>query len=271
MFFFIVGENIQLMDIELTLVEMIEVNIYSGGGKVFTQVKAMPLHATHHVGINAIGEQRKLHGREVLVSERLINPQIYNGLHEQAYICAVQTRLDRFDNAWYQPGAGPVKRLLWYVVNALIFKSSWFLPMGPKRSILRWFGAKIGQGVVLKPCINIKYPWRLEVGDYTWIGENVWIDNLGDVKIGRHCCLSQGALLLCGNHDFTKEGFDLMVGNITLEDGAWAGAMTLVGPGVSMGSHSVLSAGSVATRNLEPYTIYRGNPAAPVKKREIKG
>lgn len=188
----------------------------------------------------------------------------------QPYICGVQTRLDRFNNSWYKPGAGPMVRLMWYFTNALFFKSSWFLPVGPKRSILRLFGARIGKGVVLKPCINIKYPWKLEIGDYSWIGENVWIDNLAEVKIGSHCCVSQGALLLCGNHDYSRESFDLMVGSITMEDGSWAGARTLLCPGTVLGSHSVLSAASVATGRLESYTIYRGHPAVPVKKREIK-
>lgn len=160
-------------------------------------------------------------------------------------------------------------RLLWYFTNVVFFKSSWFLPVSPKRVLLRLFGAKIGRGVVLKPCINIKYPWKLEIGDYSWIGENVWIDNLAEVKIGKHCCVSQGSMFLCGNHNFTRERFDLMVGSIQLEDGAWAGAQTLLCPGTTLRSHAVLSAGSVGSGTLEAYTIYRGHPAVAVKKREI--
>lgn len=186
------------------------------------------------------------------------------------YICPVQTRLDRFDNSWYKPGAGALVRLVWYFTNVLLFKSSWFLPIAPKRAILRLFGAKVGKGVVLKPCINIKYPWKLEIGEYTWIGENVWIDNLAEVKIGRHCCVSQGALLLCGNHNYSREGFDLMVGEILMEDGAWAGARSVLCPGTTLRTHAVLSAGSVASGELEAFTIYRGHPAKAVKKREIK-
>ena len=84
-----------------------------------------------------------------------------------------------------------------------------------KRTLLRLFGANVGRGVVLKPRVTIKYPWKLAVGEHSWIGENVWIDNLGQVTIGNHCCLSQGALLLCGNHNYKKATFDLMVGDIT--------------------------------------------------------
>ena len=93
-----------------------------------------------------------------------------------------------------------------------------------KVRLLRMFGAKMGRGVIIKPSVNIKYPWNLVVGDYTWIGENVWIDNLTQVTMGRNVCISQGAMLLCGNHNYRKTTFDLMIGSITLEDGVWVGA-----------------------------------------------
>jgi putative colanic acid biosynthesis acetyltransferase WcaF len=119
--------------------------------------------------------------------------------------------------------------------------------------------------------VNIKYPWRLEIGNFVWIGEEVWIDNLGQVKIGDHTCLSQGCLLLCGNHNYRKETFDLMVGDITLEEGVWIGAGAIVGPGVHAASHAVLEAGSVSGKNLDAWTIYRGNPAQRVKSRKFDG
>ena len=98
------------------------------------------------------------------------------------------------------------------------------------------FGAKIGEGVIIKPKVSVKYPWKLEIGANTWIGENVWIDNLDVVKIGSNCCLSQGALLLSGNHNYKKKSFDLLVRPITLEDGAWVGARAIVVQGVVMKS-----------------------------------
>lgn len=135
--------------------------------------------------------------------------------------------------------------------------------------LLRLFGARVGKSVVIKPHVRIKYPWKLSIGDYTWIGEDVWIDNLDEVCIGANCCVSQGAFLLCGNHNYTKSTFDLMIGAITLEDGSWIGAKSTVCPGVTVGSHAVLSVGSVATKTLEPYGIYSGNPAMKVKERVI--
>ena len=107
------------------------------------------------------------------------------------------------------------------------------------------------------------------MGDHAWGGEWVWLDNLGQISIGPHCCLSQGALLLCGNHDFKRPTFDLMVGDITLEDGVWIGAKASVAPGVCCRSHAVLAMGSTLTRDAEAWSIYQGNPAVKVKDRAI--
>jgi putative colanic acid biosynthesis acetyltransferase WcaF len=181
----------------------------------------------------------------------------------------MKTNLASFNNSHYRPGAGRLKMVLWYLVNAWFINS--FLPFsGFRVFLLRLFGAKIGAGVVLKPYINVKYPWRLVIGDHCWIGEQVWIDNLDDVQIGSHVCVSQGAMLLCGNHNYRKISFDLTTGPITLEDGVWIGAKTVVCPGVVCHSHSVLTVGSVATRNLEAYTICAGIPATAMRKREIE-
>jgi putative colanic acid biosynthesis acetyltransferase WcaF len=178
--------------------------------------------------------------------------------------------LSRYNNDWYDPGAGPIKRFCWYLVN-MVFFQSYLLPVSSlKVSLLKMFGAKIGAGVIIKPAVNIKYPWFLEIGDHTWIGENVWIDNLVKVTIGKHVCLSQGAMLLTGNHNYKKVTFDLMVAGISLEDGVWIGAQSLVCPGITCLSHSVLAAQSVATDNLEPYFIYSGNPAQKIRERVIE-
>ena len=178
------------------------------------------------------------------------------------------TRLDQFDNSDYRPGTW-LTRVLWVLVSGLFFQTWFPWPNSLKGLWLRVFGAMVGRGVVIKPRVTIKYPWKLTVGDYCWIGENVWIDNLGQVNLGHHCCLSQGALLLCGNHNFRKATFDLMVGDITLEDGVWIGARASVGPGVTCGSHSVLTMSSTASQNLEAWMIHQGNPAQMKAMRQL--
>lgn len=180
----------------------------------------------------------------------------------------LKTDLSGYDNRWYQPGSA-LKRVLWYVVSWLFFEQKWSVCNACKRFWLRVFGARLGKGVVIKPSVEIKYPWNLRLGNHCWIGEHVWIDNLDMVTLGNHVCLSQGALLLCGNHDYKSLQFDLMIAPIVLEDGSWVGAKAIVGPGVTMRSHAVLGLGAVATKDLEAYSVYVGNPAVKVKSRII--
>ncbi len=180
----------------------------------------------------------------------------------------MKTDLSSFNNSWYKPGS-KLKILIWFFFNAFFLKNKYNPFSGLKVGVLKMFGAKIGKGVVIKPSVSVKYPWKLKIGDYTWIGEEVWIDNLDDVKIGSHVCISQGALLLCGNHNFKKASFDLMVKPIVLEDGVWVGAKSMVTQGVVCKTHSVLSVQSVATSDLEPYSIYQGIPAVKIRERKI--
>ncbi len=181
----------------------------------------------------------------------------------------MKTDLSTYNNDWYQPGS-KVKQLLWYVISFLFFQGGWNIFSGFKIALLKLFGATIGKGVVIKPRVTIKYPWKLSVGNYCWIGEGVWIDNLDQVTLEDNVCISQGALLLCGNHNYKTTSFDLTVAPISLKEGSWVGAKCSVAPGVTLESHSVLSMGSVATENLESYSIYSGNPAVKVKDREFK-
>lgn len=178
--------------------------------------------------------------------------------------------LSLYRNDDYNPGGGRFVRVIWYFVNSLVFNSYIFPVSSLKSSILRLFGAEIGKGVVIKPCVNIKYPWRLKIGDYVWIGEKAWIDNLADVVIGSNACLSQGCYLLTGNHDYKDPVFSLQVKSINLQEGCWVGARSVVCPGANVGAHAVITAGSVLTKNAEPYGIYQGNPAAHKKQRIVR-
>ncbi|OMP31771.1 WcaF family extracellular polysaccharide biosynthesis acetyltransferase [Mangrovimonas sp. DI 80] len=178
----------------------------------------------------------------------------------------MKTDLSTYNNDWYRPG-GSLKRLSWYFINVLFFENPLNPSSGLKVFFLKCFGAQVGKGVVIKPGVNIKYPWKLSIGDFSWIGEKVWIDNLADVNIGSHVCISQGAMLLCGNHNYKKSTFDLIIGGITVKNGAWIGAKSVVCPGVVLKNHSVLSVNSVATKDLEAFRIYQGNPAVLVRNR----
>jgi len=178
----------------------------------------------------------------------------------------LKTDLSKYNINWYAPGNRLI-RSLWFVVS-LVFIQNKLNPFNSLKVILlRIFGAKIGRDVVVKPGVNIKYPWKLEVGNYVWIGEDVWIDNLDDVVIGNNVCISQGVMLLSGNHNYKKSTFDLIIGKIKIKDGVWIGAKSIVTQNVVCENHSVLTVNSVASSNLDSYSVYTGNPAEKVRNR----
>lgn len=179
-------------------------------------------------------------------------------------------RLSAFDNGWYDPGRPLLIRLLWLCVNAVFFLTWFPWPSAVKARILRFFGARVGCGVVIKPRINVKYPWNIAIGNDTWVGEDVWIDSLATVTIGANVCLSQGVMIETGNHDWSKPGFDLIVKPVVIEDGAWAAVRSLLLPGSRLASHAVLTAGSVLAGDTEAYGVYAGTPGVKVTQRVIR-
>ena len=178
----------------------------------------------------------------------------------------MKTDLSKYNNDWYSPG-GKLICFLWFFVNAIFLQSKLNPFIRFKVLLLRIFGAKKGRGVVLKPGLNVKYPWKLVIGNHVWIGEDVWIDNVDEIVIGSNVCISQGAMLLCGNHNYKKPAFDLMLGKIIIKDGVWIGAKSIVTQNVICESHAVLVVNSVASSNLDSYAVYRGNPAKKVSDR----
>ena len=181
-----------------------------------------------------------------------------------------QPDLSLYDNSWYSPGRSRLVAALWFFVG-LPFLRLQLQPLSSVRSrLLRLFGATIGKGVVLKPGVRVKYPWHLSIAANSWIGEDVWIDNLTSVTIGANVCISQGAYLCTGNHDWSDPAFGLQVKPITIEDGSWIGTRALICPGVHVGRSAVAAAGSIVTRNIPAFEIHAGNPAEFVKRRQFR-
>lgn len=175
-------------------------------------------------------------------------------------------RLDQFDNSGFVRGRSRPVEALWRLLEGLLF-NSWFPGSAWRISLLRLFGAQIGNGVVIKPYVKIKFPWKLTIGDHSWIGEKAWIDNLAEVRIGNHCCISQGVYICTGNHRWDADSFDLVTAAVQVEDHCWIGSKARLAPGVVCRTGSVLSIGSVATKNLEPWQIHTGVPAQASKER----
>jgi len=172
-------------------------------------------------------------------------------------------RLDLYNRSTFSRTKPMWVEAIWIAAQCIFIRSQ--LPgSAHRRLVLRLFGARIGKNVTIKPGVRVKFPWRLSIGDHSWIGEDAWIDNLADVSIGAHCCISQGAYLCTGNHDWHATGFDLRVNSLRIRDGAWIAARAVVAPGVTVGEGSILTLGSVATRNLHAWTINSGSPAKQI-------
>ena len=181
-----------------------------------------------------------------------------------------RVELQNYDNSWYDPGGSFLKRVLWMLLGEPLFGSVWLPASGLRVGLLRIFGATVGRRVVIKPAVRVKYPWHLEIGDDCWIGERCWIDNLTTVRLGCNVCVSQGAYLCTGNHDWSDPQFGLRVEPIWLGEGSWAGAKSILTPGTVLGEYAIASAGSVIRGEIPAFEVYAGNPAQFVRVRRIR-
>ncbi len=178
--------------------------------------------------------------------------------------------LRSYNNSWYNPGGTRFRRTAWFFLGLPLLRSKWLPSATFRVALLRLFGSRIGKRTVIKPGVNVKYPWHLLIGDDCWLGEDCWIDNLTTVRLGNSVCISQGAYLCTGNHDWSDPAFGLMIAPIQLNDGAWAGAKTILTPGVVLGNGAIAGSGSVVTGIVPDYEIYAGNPAVFVKRRHLR-
>jgi putative colanic acid biosynthesis acetyltransferase WcaF len=178
--------------------------------------------------------------------------------------------LSRPDNSDFDKGRSSFMIALWHFIGAPLVRSNLMPISAIKCAVLRVFGARIGRGVYAKPGLRVKFPWYLTVGDYCWLGEDAWIDNLAPVTIGSHVCVSQAAYLCTGNHDWTAPNMKLFRRPIVLGDGSWVGARATVCPGVTIGEGAIAAVGSVVTRDIPPYQIRAGNPAVYVRDRQVR-
>lgn len=178
-------------------------------------------------------------------------------------------RLSEFDNKTYQPGRPLWVQALWFFAGAPLLSWKLLPSSGFRCALLRLFGARMGHGVVIKPGARVKYPWRLTVGTSCWLGEDCWIDNIANVSVGDNVCLSQGAYLCTGNHDWSDPRFRLIATPIVVHDGAWVGAKAVLAPGVVVNECAVVTIGSVVVRDVPAYEIHSGNPARFLRRRQL--
>jgi putative colanic acid biosynthesis acetyltransferase WcaF len=158
--------------------------------------------------------------------------------------------LSQYTSGNFDRGASRFKEALWVLVKCAFFLNPLPLPSKLRCTLLRLFGATIGKGVVIRSRTNITFPWRLSIGDHSWIGEQVEILSLAPVQIGSHVCVSQCAYLCTGSHDFRSPRFNLITRPITIEDHSWVAANAFICPGVTIGERTMVGAGVTVTSNI---------------------
>jgi putative colanic acid biosynthesis acetyltransferase WcaF len=156
---------------------------------------------------------------------------------------------------------------LWWVVEAILFRTSPQFMYGWRRFLLRSFGAKIGAGTLIRPGVKTTYPWKLTVGDNCWIGDGTQLYSLAPIRIGRNVAIAQDVAIITGSHDFRKPSFDIYALPIEVEDECWLCAGSFIHQNVKLGRGSVVGARAVVMRSTAPYSINAGIPAKQVGSR----
>jgi putative colanic acid biosynthesis acetyltransferase WcaF len=178
--------------------------------------------------------------------------------------------LRQYNPSWYDRGRPGWLVLLWWLVQAIAFPLTPHTFNGFRRWLLRLFGAKIGTGVIIRPTARFTYPWKVEIGDYSWIGDDVVFYSLEQIRLGCHCVVSQRSYLCTGSHDIQDPTFELMTSAITIGNGVWIATDCFIGPGVQIGANAVIGARSSVFSNIPAQQVGWGTPARPRYQRQMR-
>ena len=178
--------------------------------------------------------------------------------------------LSKYEQSNFERGRPTWFILLWWFVQAIAFPLSLHNFSSFRCWLLRLFGAKIGKKVVIRPTARFTYPWKVEIGDYSWIGDNVVFYSIDRIQIGSHSTISQKSYLCTASHDFQKEAFDLVTAAIRIGNGAWVATDCFVAPGITIGDNAVIGARSNVFRDIPNQQVAWGSPCIPRYMREMK-
>lgn len=178
--------------------------------------------------------------------------------------------LNKYKNPKGFRGKSTIVVQLWWIVQGSLFAMSPQFLYSWRRFLLRSFGAEIGKGVIIRPSAQITYPWKVKIGDYSWIGDDVVLYSLGDIIIGENTVISQKSYICAATHDYSKLDFPILAKKITIGNGCWLATDVFVSPGVTMGYGVVVGARSTVVKDLESNSVYVGSPAKFLKKRKIE-
>lgn len=176
-------------------------------------------------------------------------------------------RLDRFSLPSGFRGRSSIKCQLWWITQSSLFALSPQFMYGWRAFLLRAFGAKIGKGVIIRPTVRITYPWKLAIGDYSWIGDHVELYTLAEINIAAHVVISQRSYLCTGSHESTSRSFKIYARSIDVHEGAWVATDVFVAPGVTIGQNAIVGARSSLFSDAKANYVYVGYPAKPIKLR----
>ncbi|MCW6053550.1 hormogonium polysaccharide biosynthesis acetyltransferase HpsU [Lyngbya sp. CCAP 1446/10] len=177
--------------------------------------------------------------------------------------------LRRYDQSKFDRGRPGWLILLWWFVQAIAFPLTPHPCNSIRSGLLRLFGAKIGRGAVIRPTARFTYPWKIEIGDYSWIGDDVVLYSLERIAIGKHCVISQKSYLCTGTHDPQDPAFGLITASVIINHGVWIAADCFIGPGVEIGANALIGARSSVFKNMPAGFVCTGNPCRPRYQREI--
>jgi putative colanic acid biosynthesis acetyltransferase WcaF len=163
-----------------------------------------------------------------------------------------------------------VGRVLWNVVNILLFQYSPKPFFSWRSFLLRLFGAGVGKGVHIYPKVKIWAPWNLVLGDQCGVANGVILYSQGKITIGKKAVISQGAHICAGTHDYTRKGFPLITMPIIIGDDVWVAADAFIHPGIIVGDGCVIGARAVVNKDMPPWMVCAGHPCKPIKKRIIE-
>ncbi len=159
---------------------------------------------------------------------------------------------------------------LWWFVQSLFFKNSPQFLYGFRRFLLRLFGAKIGKKVIIRPTVRITYPWKIIIGDYSWIGDDVVLYSLGEIEIGKNVVISQKSYLCAASHNYLRSDFPIFAKKITIKDECWLATDVYVAPGITIHKGTVVGSRSSVYKDLPENKICIGNPAKVIRERKIE-
>jgi putative colanic acid biosynthesis acetyltransferase WcaF len=156
---------------------------------------------------------------------------------------------------------------LWWIVENTFFAMSPQFLYGWRRFLLRLFGAQVGRGVLIRSTAKFTYPWKVSIGDYSWIGEQTVFYSLDEIRIGTHVAIAHGVYFNTGLHDYTKKEFTILSKKIIIGDECWITNDVYIAPGVIIGRGTVVGARSSVYKDLPSNKVCIGNPVKIVRNR----